>query len=189
MVEMCRQYLAASGWPEADVQVGAVDDLSPDGRFDVAVALDVIEHIADDVAALQCMRAAVRPGGRIIVSVPAISRLYGPKDVAIGHYRRYDRKELVKVVEAAGLCVERIRWWNAIGLVPVWLSVRLLRRRLNEDFRYADRSRSKRALNRLLATWFRSVENRMSPPLGLTLLVEARRPLDSVISSSASRSA
>jgi SAM-dependent methyltransferase len=176
MVGMCRRYLGASGWPEADVRVGGVDDLPSDGRFDVAVALDVIEHIEDDVGALRCMRAAVCPGGRIIVSVPAISRLYGPKDVAIGHYRRYDRKDLVKAVEAAGLSVEAVRWWNAIGVAPVWLSVRVLRRRLNEDFRYANRSRAKRVLNRLLATWFRSVENRISPPLGLTLLLEARRP-------------
>ena len=82
------------------------------------VALDVIEHIEDDGAAVRAMRDALVPGGTLLITVPAVSRLYGPKDVAIGHYRRYDRDQLASLLEREELELQSLRWWNLSACQP-----------------------------------------------------------------------
>ena len=175
IAELCRRHLAEQGLPTDSVRVGLIEDIDASERYDNVVALDVIEHIEDDGAAVRAMRDALAPSGTLLLSVPAISRLYGPKDVAIGHYRRYDRGPLAELLEGEGLRLESLRWWNLIGVPAVWLTARLLRRRLDEGFRYGDRSRAQERLNDVLRWWFRVVEARLRPPLGLTLIACARR--------------
>jgi SAM-dependent methyltransferase len=174
IADLCRRYLGAQGLPTNGVRAGRIEDLDPSERFDSIAALDVIEHIEDDGAAVRGMRQALQRDGRLVITVPAVSRLYGPKDVAVGHFRRYDRRPLVALLEREGLSVESIRFWNLIGVPPVWLTARLLSRRLDEGFRYGDRSRSQRLLNDALRLWFRQVEDRLRPPIGLTLIACAR---------------
>jgi 2-polyprenyl-3-methyl-5-hydroxy-6-metoxy-1,4-benzoquinol methylase len=174
IADLCRRYLGSQDLPADGVRVGLIEDMDPAERFDSIVALDVIEHIEDDGVALRAMRRAIAPGGRLLLSVPSLSRLYGPKDVAVGHYRRYDRKELVALLEREGFTVESVRYWNAIGVLPVWLTVRVMRTRLDEGFRYGDRSRPQRLLNDILRLWFRHVEDKLRPPAGLTLIACAR---------------
>jgi len=174
IADLCRRHLASQGLGTDGVRVGLIEDIDPAERYDSIVALDVIEHIEDDGAALRALRGTIAPGGRLLLSVPALSRLYGPKDVAVGHYRRYDREPLVALLEREGYTVESVRYWNAIGVLPVWLTVRVLRKRLDEGFRYGDRSRAQRLLNDVLRLWFRQVEHRLQPPAGLTLIACAR---------------
>ena len=174
IADLCRRHLGEQGLPTDAVRVGLIEDIDAAERYDSVVALDVIEHIEDDGAAVRAMRDALVPGGTLLLSVPALSALYGPKDVAIGHYRRYDRKYLVDLLEREGLRVESLRWWNVIGVPAVWLTSRVLRRRVNESFRYGERSWAQRRLNDLLRLWFQQVEARLRPPLGLTLIACAR---------------
>ena len=63
-------------------------------RPDSVVCLNVLEHIADDRAALGAMSEIVVPGGVIVLLVPAFDALYGPIDRNLGHYRRYRRRSL-----------------------------------------------------------------------------------------------
>ena len=171
----CAGAISASrACPTDAVRVGLIEDIDAAERYDNVVALDVIEHIEDDGAAVRAMRDALVPGGTLLLSVPALSALYGPKDVAIGHYRRYDRKYLVDLLEREGLRVESLRWWNVIGVPAVWLTSRVLRRRVDESFRYGERSWAQHRLNDLLRLWFQQVEARLRPPLGLTLIACAR---------------
>jgi SAM-dependent methyltransferase len=177
-IEVCRRYLAARGVQDVDLEAAGVEDLRVEpGSFDGVVALDVLEHIEDDLGAARALLDVLRPGGTAVVSMPAMSALYGPKDEAIGHWRRYDRDGFVALLERAGFEVEAVRFWNVLGVLPVWLSVRVLRRRVDESFRYGDRSGPQRLLNRVLRAWFTHVENRISPPRGLTLIGQVRRPL------------
>lgn len=172
MVAMCRTHLERRGHPSESVRLGGVETIRESGHFDAVVALDVIEHIEDDVAALAHMRSALKPKGTLVISVPALKKLYGPKDVAVGHYRRYDRADFLEVLGRAGFEVESCRYWNALGIVPVWLA-NLRNERLDESLRYS-RSPVKRALNFALSAWFQRVENPIAPPLGMTLLATAR---------------
>ena len=71
-------------------------------RFDVVCALEVLEHIEDDVAALRRWQRHLRAGGSVILSVPAGRSRYGPTDERQGHFRRYDRRDLDRVLTEAG---------------------------------------------------------------------------------------
>ena len=82
--------------------LGDESALQADETFDVVCAFEVLEHIEDDVAALSRWRLLLRPGGWLILSVPAFSRRYGAWDRKAGHYRRYDREETKNAVVAAG---------------------------------------------------------------------------------------
>ncbi len=88
-----------------------VDDLEQlDGeQYDFACAFEVLEHMEDDVKALEQWRELVRPGGSLVLSVPAHPRLYGPWDELAGHYRRYRRAELEERLERAGFDVVELR--------------------------------------------------------------------------------
>ena len=75
----------------------------PTTRFDFAVCLDVIEHIEDDLRALRELHRVVRPGGTLLVTVPAYQWLWSEHDVINHHKRRYTRKTLSAVAGAGGL--------------------------------------------------------------------------------------
>ncbi len=78
---------------------------APEGTFDAALLLDVIEHVEDDVALLADVAARVRPGGLVLVSVPAWSALFSAHDVALRHHRRYTPASCRDVVARAGMQV------------------------------------------------------------------------------------
>jgi 2-polyprenyl-3-methyl-5-hydroxy-6-metoxy-1,4-benzoquinol methylase len=116
-----------------------VDELTlPDGsagrRFqeyelDTVVALNVVEHIADDVEALRSIATMLRPRGRVVVLVPAMPALFGSLDRELGHQRRYTRGSLIRTISAAGFQVQSAFYFNrwvcsAGGSMPV--SVQLL---------------------------------------------------------------
>lgn len=81
--------------------VDDVDELA-DGTFDYLFAFEVLEHIEEDVAVLSRWAAKLRPGGRLLVSVPAHQRKFGASDAMVGHVRRYERKQLRELFERAG---------------------------------------------------------------------------------------
>src|SRR5207247_1029846 len=92
-----------------DVRVGAAENLPfGDGSFDLVTALDVVEHLDDDVAALREMGRVLRPGGRVLVTVPAHRFLWGDQDEVNLHKRRYVAAEIRDRLIAAGFDVERV---------------------------------------------------------------------------------
>ncbi len=174
MIALCRRYLWANGFSDRNVRQGRIDQIQEREAFDAVVALDVVEHIKDDQQALRDLLRCLKPNGQLIISVPAMDWLYGPKDKAVGHYRRYRKRQLMELIESCGFTIESVRYWNVLGVLPVWFSVKVWKRRLREDFRYAGRSWLKMTLNDLLRVWFQVVENAIRPPLGLTLIIRAR---------------
>ncbi len=97
---------------------------------DTVLAVNVLEHIKDDRAALAAMREWVGPGGRVCIYVPALTRLYGTLDVALGHHRRYERDELLEKLESSGFRVRWCRWINLFGIVGWVLSGKILKHRV-----------------------------------------------------------
>jgi len=77
----------------------------------------VLEHIDDDVAALRAVRAKLKPGGRLLVYVPAFAALYTSMDAKVGHVRRYTRATLSRSVTAAGFVIHDVRYADSLGFL------------------------------------------------------------------------
>lgn len=97
------------------------------GSHSAAVAYNVLEHIPDHVGALRDMASLVRPGGKIILVVPAFPSAMSRFDLAIGHQRRYTRASLSATLAAADLRVDELRYVNPVGLLSWYLTVKALR--------------------------------------------------------------
>ncbi|MBI4863041.1 MAG: glycosyltransferase [Candidatus Riflebacteria bacterium] len=97
--------------------------------LDTVLSSNVLEHIEDDLLAVRNMKSVLAPKGRLIVIVPAMQRIYGTLDQAFGHFRRYDRTTLGKLLEESGLEVEQIRYRNRLGAVGWWVQGRLFKSR------------------------------------------------------------
>lgn len=87
--------------------------------FDCVVALDVLEHVEDDVAALREVARVLRPGGAFLFAVPAFPALWRHHDRMYGHFRRYLRPELVGRVRTAGLTVDACRFFKCLFFLPL----------------------------------------------------------------------
>jgi SAM-dependent methyltransferase len=95
--------------------------------FDLAVSLDVIEHLSDDLGALRELRRVVAPGGALLVTVPAYGWLWSGHDEINHHHRRYTRRSLQRVAEEAGWEQWRTTYFNSL-LLPVAILLRALDR-------------------------------------------------------------
>jgi SAM-dependent methyltransferase len=155
-------------FPEVTVVEAPAEALWPGlGEFDSILCLNVLEHVRDDAAALRGFCEALRPGGALLLLVPAHPRLYGGYDRAAGHERRYDRRTLRARVEAAGFDVETLRHVNPLGALG-WL----VRVRLHRGDEWP--SGSFRTFDRLVPA-LRHLD-RVPLPFGLSLWAVARRP-------------
>ena len=96
-------------------------------RADSCVCMNVLEHIEDDASALRSMAAVLSPPAVIALFIPAFPSLCGPTDRNMGHYRRYTRKSLHSVAEAAGLQVRKAYYVNLAGFFAWWANAHLLR--------------------------------------------------------------
>lgn len=96
----------------------------PDHHYDLIGAFDVIEHIADDAAALTSIAAKLKPGGKLVMSVPAHAWMWSAHDVANHHQRRYSRPGLKRLIESSPLKLERIGYFNSL-LFPLAVAERL----------------------------------------------------------------
>lgn len=99
----------------------------PDGTATVVTALDVLEHLDDPVAAVRELTRLLRPGGLLVVTVPALKWLWSDWDVALHHRRRYVRKELLAHVGQPGLRLLHCTYFNT-AVLPLIALVRLWRR-------------------------------------------------------------
>jgi len=114
---------------KGEVQVGRLEALPwADATFDLITCLDVIEHTPDDRVTLVELRRVTKPGGWLLVTVPAYQALWSQHDDANHHYRRYSRAMLREASAAAGWRVERMTSFNTILLAPA-AAVRLAQRR------------------------------------------------------------
>jgi SAM-dependent methyltransferase len=97
--EVGRRRIEAAG---GRLEPSLYTELAGGERFDLVCAFEVLEHLPDDAAALAAWRELVRPGGRLLVSVPAGPRRFGASDDLVGHVRRYERSGLVDLLVRSG---------------------------------------------------------------------------------------
>ena len=111
-----------------NVKLGAGEELPYEGgTFDLVTAFDVVEHMDDDLAGVKEMRRVLRPGGRVLIFVPAFMFLWGLQDDVSNHRRRYRMSELRRVLEQAGFEVERTSYANITFFLPILLIRKLMR--------------------------------------------------------------
>ena len=118
------------GRPNVVVEELTLPDVSAGERFDqfgldTVVALNVIEHIAEDLEAARSIAGMLRPGGRAIILVPALPGLFGSLDRELGHQRRYTRKSLSRLMQNAGFRVQRTFYFNLVGTLGWWVNARM----------------------------------------------------------------
>jgi SAM-dependent methyltransferase len=116
--------------PEVVVEELTLPDATTRARFgsyalDTVVALNVIEHIAEDIEAMRSIAAMLQPGGRSVILVPALEGLYGSLDRELGHVRRYTRRSLTDRMQQAGFRVEHIFYFNLVGTLGWWVNARI----------------------------------------------------------------
>ena len=116
------------------VEKGALPDQLPyqENFFDLITALDVIEHIDNDVDSISAIRSLLAPGGKVVFTVPAYMFLWSPHDEMNEHKRRYTLPERKKKLVEAGFTVEKISYYNTF-LFPAVFLVRMLNNGLKRD--------------------------------------------------------
>jgi len=169
----------ARGRGSFDVRIGRLEELPwEDGTFELITCLDVIEHTPDDRVTLRELRRVTRPGGWLLVTVPAYPALWSRHDEANHHFRRYGRGSLRAAAVQAGWEPVRMTSFNSLLLAPAAL-VRLAQRRQRDNGDHApDLELGPAWLNgvlelpmRLEARWL-SAGRRL--PAGLSLLAVLR---------------
>lgn len=157
--------------------------------YDLVCAFEVLEHLEDDAKALSEWRHLVRPGGHIMLSMPAQQERFGPMDDQVGHYRRYDVEPLRELLEKSGFADVRTTLYGwPLGYALEVVRNGVARRELSSAAEsMADRTASSGRFRqpkddtltgRLVAgaTWpFRMIQ-RMTPHRGVGLVTVATRP-------------
>jgi SAM-dependent methyltransferase len=172
-------YALAPDRPYAHRVIGAADMPLPfaEGAFDAAVALDVIEHLDDDGAAVRELGRVVRPGGFLIVFVPALQLLWGYNDEFSHHRRRYRASQLAKVIASGSFSVRERGYFNLALFLPT-LAARLAQRALPRTTDGMEHQGRPGLLNDLLTLAFRAelpLLRRRPLPLGTSAYCIAER--------------
>jgi SAM-dependent methyltransferase len=148
-------------------------------RVDLVLMLDVLEHIEDDRGALSAVRELLRPGGHLLLTVPALPVLWSMHDVANCHFRRYTRSTLARRLDEAGLDIVCVRHFFSWTVVPMLLR-RILAPARSDPARagrytVAVPNRTINALCRLASIVEQSLTLRVGGPIGSSLCAIARR--------------
>ncbi len=163
---------------EVPVEDGALPDRVPfpERSFDLVAALDVIEHVDQPEESLQQLARRVRPGGHLLVTVPAFAFLWSRHDEHHHHKRRYTKGQLLAQLKSAGVQVRLCTYFNTL-LFPAIASVRLAKTVTGRDT--SDDAMPSERTNGLLRRIFaaeRSLVGRVPLPFGVSLVALAQVP-------------
>ena len=135
--------------------------------IDSVLYINVLEHIEDDREALMNTYQALRTGGHLLLFVPALEWLFSEADVEVGHYRRYNMKNISKVIDNIGFNIEKIRFFDLAGVLPWYVNFVLLKNSFN--------SSSVALYDRLVVPPMQFFEKFIDPPVGKNILLIARK--------------
>jgi hypothetical protein len=144
----------------------------PLAAYDSVVLINVLEHVKEDVELLRAARTLLRDGGALLLFVPALPWLFGSLDRLVGHERRYTASSLEAVVARAGFRLESTRYVDILGVLPWFVTGRVLRARRFDEM-------SARIYDRVVVPLGRLLEQRLSPRWGKNLSCVARVVRDS----------
>jgi SAM-dependent methyltransferase len=158
--------------PEVEVQQFDIDGQAVlDDPVDTLVAINVLEHIEDDVEALRCLSKSIRSGGNIVLFVPGYQQLYGEFDRKVGHFRRYTPTTVSSAAQRAGLVVDVTRPVNLLGAIAWWVAVR-------KGGAGAPNRKLVSVYDRFVVPVTKGIEKFVTPPFGQSVLCVAHKPGD-----------
>lgn len=96
---------------------------------DTFIYINVFEHIEDDLKELKMIKNLLKKNGHVIIFVPALQGLFSEFDESIGHFRRYSKKSITDLANKAGLEVVKVRYMDIIGILPWWISFKIMKRK------------------------------------------------------------
>ena len=162
----------------------AYDSLAsiPEKSVPYIYSLNVLEHIEDDVGALQELFRRLRPGGRLLIYVPAFEILFSSADKRVGHKRRYTKNALVRRLELAGFQVEQARYIDSLGF-GVALLFKFIGNRDGQVNPLA-----LKVFDRWIFPLSITLDRLMERMAGKNVLALARRPWDATLAESAAHS-
>ncbi len=139
--EILRRFGAYWGVDIDNRSIDAARESYPDGNFavvdicqerfieqvltpgvDAIVSINVLEHIEDDGAAIRNLIASLKPGGHLLLNVPAHPALYNDLDRLAGHFRRYRLNDIRRLMRGQPVCIELLQYFNPIGGVGWWVN-------------------------------------------------------------------
>ncbi len=159
--------------PEVTPVQGYVDDWAGPhvaGTFDAVVLVNVLEHVEHDDSMLRTLYSLLKPGGSLLLFVPALQWIYGTLDALVDHYRRYSHTGLKRQLDETGFDVDRLHFFDSAGVLPWFVMGRVLKR---------DRFDAGAATtyDRFAVPLVSRVEKLLPLPFGKNLLAVARKPL------------
>ncbi len=155
-----------------------------DASFDVVTAMDIVEHIDDDKAASCEIFRVLRPGGRLLVTVPAFSSLWSEHDEALHHHRRYTVPRLKDLFQRVGLTVDKVSYTVTTLFPAIWMFRQvsnLLPKQRADGEKNADLIHFSAPVNAALlalSQWETRLVHRRNLPFGVTVVCIARKPAD-----------
>ncbi len=175
--------------PAVDFIVGRLENAPlENSSFDVVLTLDVLEHLDDDMAGLREAVRLLKPGGLLLITVPALPSLWGGQDIVSEHRRRYTKGSLEQLLKEGGLENFRTNYFNAF-LFPIVAMIRWGRRAVARGDRARMDFDNQRPgmLNEALAWVFgleRHIVDHVSIPIGVSLIATHSRSLNGSLSGS-----
>lgn len=168
----------------ADAQAKGLDvrqvqrgwDFSEFGQFDLITLCDVVEHVEHEAPAINAVYEALKPGGVVLVTVPALMSLWSPHDVVNHHYRRYTRKTLTPLFQVDQWEILRTTYFSSLLLPMIWTARKIKNLRgtdTGHDLKFGAKLVDAALLGifRLERPWLR----RGNFPLGSSLMLVARK--------------
>jgi SAM-dependent methyltransferase len=131
------------------------------------IFINVLEHIEDDLLVLKVAHKSLARNGKLIIFVPALQLLYSNFDKSVGHFRRYNKKQLCRIVEKSKFTIDSCNYFDSFGILPWFLFMKILGGSLN--------SSSSLYYDRLIVPWLKKLESIILPPIGKNLLLIASK--------------
>ena len=98
------------------LEQGVLSEFNTEATFDTILYIDVLEHIENDRAEIDLAMSKLKPNGKLIILSPAYQWLYSEFDLAVGHYRRYHRQSILKVIDST-VCSSKIFFLDSLGIL------------------------------------------------------------------------
>ena len=135
--------------------------------YDSILYVNVLEHIENEVDELGNAYEALCRNGHLLIFVPALPWLYSEFDKQVGHYRRYLTKDIITLIEQAGLSIIKVKYFDIVGIIPWYINFVLFKNSLSGD--------SVSYYDNFIIPPMRFIEQLMVPPVGKNILLVAKK--------------